>query len=192
MAPELFREALRHSLGIERPPPGGLCCNENCQEAQTGSHARSCNRTGELNFRHNIMRDTVAALLTKTCGLAGVRKEDNQPFVDTMNGGSKMDITIEGGQMAMPSITQKGAPREPPLAADAAKGALLDRSSTTTQWRSSLQQAKRAASAPGAEDPATASLRSGTGDRYRQPSHPEAGCSGREGSCRYCWRYSSS
>jgi hypothetical protein len=125
MTPELFREALRRSIGIERPPPGGLCGNVNCPEAQTGPHARSCNRTGELNFRHNIMRDTVAALLTKTCGLAGVRTEDNQPFVDTMNGDSKMDITIEGGQMAMPSITQKGAPKEHPLAADAAKGALL-------------------------------------------------------------------
>ena len=126
MAPELFREALRRSLGIERPLPGGLCGNEHCQEAQTGPHARSCNRTGELNFRHNIMRDTVATLLTTTCGLAGVRTEDNQPFVDTMNGDSQIDITIEGGQMAMPSITQKGAPRVPPLAADAAKGGLLD------------------------------------------------------------------
>jgi hypothetical protein len=97
-----------------------------CAAAQTAAHARNCTFTGEQTYRHDAVKHALAKALTRHCKLIGVLIEDNQMFVDRDRAELKMDISVEGGQMSMPSITPEGAPKEFPVAADAAKAAAID------------------------------------------------------------------
>lgn len=122
---DMLREALRRHLGIERPNPGGLCANAACTAVpQSGAHARSCSKGGEQHHRHTQLVKTVVRTL-KSCGIVGVREEDGAPFA-LHNPTLRMDITLPGGQLQMPSLQRDGSLHLPPREPDAGKGALLD------------------------------------------------------------------
>jgi hypothetical protein len=101
LAGGLFREAVRRSLGIERPVAPGTLCHF-CNKPQTAAHAGMCN-TGEQNNRHNRMVRTIAKCLTKDGGLQSVTTEDPAPFVGRAYAG-RMDITIAGDQLNLTPV----------------------------------------------------------------------------------------
>jgi hypothetical protein len=96
LASGLFREAVRKSMGIERPVAPEMLCHF-CNKTQTAEHARMC-VNGSHNLRHNQMVAVIARGLTTDGGLQGVTTENPEPFVGSAVTG-RMDITIAGEQL---------------------------------------------------------------------------------------------
>jgi hypothetical protein len=99
MGPLHFREALRRHLGLERPPPGGLC--KRCKQPQSGAHIRRCNQ-GPNSTRHHKLVDALYVLLRGDAKLRGVRKDTDVPF---RHGDTPyfMDLYVPAGQLDLPT-----------------------------------------------------------------------------------------
>lgn len=151
-----MRETLRRVLGIERAPvPGGLCC---CGAEQSGEHARSCSKTGEQNYRHQVLQDTLRDMIKQDLHLR-VDKESVEGFraraltehverVKASNGKTKaMDLVISPGPMRMPKPRNKHGAQvvvSSPIG-DAAKGACIDVSITDPTGKAVRKKAAKTA-----------------------------------------------
>jgi hypothetical protein len=98
MGPLQFREALRRHMGLERPPPGGLC--KRCRQPQAGAHVRRC-PYGPNSTRHHKLVDALFALLRSDAKLRGVLKDTDAPF---RHGTTYfMDLYVPAGQLDLPA-----------------------------------------------------------------------------------------
>jgi hypothetical protein len=112
MSGEAFRETLRRFLGLERPPPGGVC--PTCGAPQSGGQVRRCGHY--LTRRHHDFVECVAHLVRHDARVRDVDTETRAPFRLGALPDKTMDIVFPSHQVDLP------VPNVQPSAAAAATG----------------------------------------------------------------------